>query len=115
MNSDEHKFCERETLPEMNINAPIPPVKRFKGGSEGYESPRPGSASYEPDESLESIDYSSRLATAHYANQIESEAQETWKVETICFTCACSPVCRISNGIQDSLTVISRCLAYIPL
>lgn len=106
---------DERTLEEQGFEdgAPITPVKSSED-PDAYQPMAPGSVAHDPDEELELPDPASRIGRAHFSGMTEGEAAKVWRDETVCFTCLSAPVCRISNGIQDTMTTISRCLAYIP-
>lgn len=90
---------------------------------DGYAPPKPGGASYSEEDAAakkaavaELPDPGSRVGFAHYADVDPDEATEIFRRETLCVSCLSSTVCRIAAGVdQGSLTVVSRCLAYLPV
>jgi hypothetical protein len=76
-----------------------------------YEPPKVGSALAEPadsDRSEKSID----LDPIHYAGIAEPRA--VWEAETLCTKCLIAPMCKVAEGTEAALVVVSRCLAFIP-
>lgn len=76
-----------------------------------FEVPRVGSAS---EDSESSPPDPSRVGRAHYAGMSELEAARVFHEESLCVSCFMSAMCRVASGVEVSLTVVSRCLAYIP-
>lgn len=78
-----------------------------------FDPPFFGSASV-GDEPETPID-PSRVGRAHYAGMNELEAGRVFHEECLCVSCFQASMCKIvAAGIEDSGTVISRCVAYLP-
>ncbi len=76
---------------------------------------RPGFASEEPEpEEEEQPDLTPKMAAAHYAGMSEQEAADVYNAETLCTSCLHLPVCKVAEQAEKSLSVITRCVAYIP-
>lgn len=54
------------------------------------------------------------FARATYAGIGEEEATEIWARETLCATCYHRDVCKLADGLDAALVVISRCRFYSP-
>jgi hypothetical protein len=77
-----------------------------------FEAPRIGSASEDPEPII--LSDTSRVGRAHYEGMSEVEAVKTFHEESLCGSCFMSAMCRVAVGVDSSLTVVSRCLAYLP-
>lgn len=77
-----------------------------------FEPPRVGSASEDPEPVVPPDP--SRVGRAHYAGMSEVEAAKTFHKESLCVSCFMSAMCKVAAGVESSLTVVSRCLAYLP-
>lgn len=75
---------------------------------------KPGFASSEPIEE-DPEPQAPSISHAHYDGCTDEEAADVWESETLCRRCLCAGVCAIARATtQGSLTVVSRCLAYLP-
>jgi hypothetical protein len=84
-----------------------------------YDQPQLGNASID-DEEIEKFENVSKIINlrknnAHYVGMSETEAAKVFNAETICVNCVCSPMCIVAKNIENTLTVISRCLAYVSI
>lgn len=83
--------------------------------SEQLDEMRPGSASEEESPEEESPEVLPKnLRVAHYDGAEPEEAARVWMSETLCVGCLSAGVCRVADGAEGPLVVVSRCLAYIP-
>ena|SRR3990172_2493693 len=85
-----------------------------KNNTSDYETPKVGSASLTDDQEVTPIVDLSRVGFAHYDGMSNEEATKTFREECLCAHCFLLPMCKVSAVIQESLTVVSRCLAYLP-
>jgi hypothetical protein len=80
-----------------------------------YNPPKIGSALESADDEIIEVIGQCTIDRSHYAGMTEKEAYKVFEEECICRTCFQLPMCKIgSNGIENSLTAITRCLAYLP-
>lgn len=83
---------------------------------DGYGPQAPGSASVSADDEEDNgPEPGARIKVAHYGDMTEKEADELWTQETLCLRCMVSPMCKVAEGTRESLVVVSRCLAYMPV
>lgn len=94
----------------------MPVLKPPKPPEDDNQTLRPGFASEEPDDDLEEPgpDPKTLMGQAHYAGMTPEEADAAFSAETLCTTCVCAPVCRVAEPAAKSLSVISRCVAFLP-
>ncbi|HHH31322.1 MAG TPA: hypothetical protein ENK57_23655 [Polyangiaceae bacterium] len=96
------------------------PARTFGGDTigpgllEGDGPLRPGFASEEAPAPKPGPELKGDFARATYAGMSEEEASETWARETLCATCYHAEVCKLADGLETALVVISRCKVYSP-
>lgn len=71
---------------------------------------KPGFASAEPEEVIQSPD----IGSAHYDGMTDTEARVTWERETLCTRCLCAGVCAVAGASAAPLVAVTRCLSYLP-
>ena len=75
---------------------------------------RPGFASEEAPPAPRGPELKTDFARATYAGMSDADAGETWARETLCATCYHAEVCKLADGLETALVVISRCKVYSP-